>query len=346
MKIKTVLGNFDFMPADYTRPLAYGGLSTIYGVNREAVDKLTEICTVPGNINGGNIQYVEEGRIKIGDWNITIPQNRSWVIPFSCSEYNSLQRSSRCRNVMRSKMSEQEPIFAITEEDKLVTILRLEYIPGKTLTNWRKISVRSLLYMVQDISFTLEDLEEAGVVHSDIKPGNIILQSVADRKRATLIDFGFAYSTDLSHLSDHWQRAVDDYQQKLMREFLFRGTPQYASPEQVRGEKIIPQSDWFSLGLVLFNLIAGEQGFTEIAGEPITKRDGLAWRSYLANFTTTGRGSLMDILMRAIRKKRLTVKHLPEGLECLFHPQAEKRDLLAVRESAKLDLQQLIARNG
>ena len=83
-----------------------------------------------------------------------------------------------------------------------------------------------------------------GLVHRDVKPANILLETTVDR--VMLTDFGLA-------------RAVDDA--SLTRTGVIAGTPQYMSPEQASGDAIDHRSDLFSLGSVLYAMCAGRPPF-------------------------------------------------------------------------------------
>src|SRR5262249_25129453 len=83
-----------------------------------------------------------------------------------------------------------------------------------------------------------------GLIHRDVKPGNILLEDQGGRVKIT--DFGLA-------------RAADDV--SLTRSGVISGTPLYMSPEQARGEAVDHRSDLFSLGSVLYKLCTGHPAF-------------------------------------------------------------------------------------
>ncbi|CAN5202265.1 hypothetical protein BH11PSE14_BH11PSE14_12490 [soil metagenome] len=100
---------------------------------------------------------------------------------------------------------------------------------------------RAALRIVHDIAGALDYAHAQGVVHRDVKPDNILRRANGS---CLLSDFGIA-------------RAMDS-QTALTREGTSIGTPQYMSPEQLRGEKIDGRSDLYSLGVVLYQLLTGE----------------------------------------------------------------------------------------
>ncbi|TNF48259.1 serine/threonine protein kinase [bacterium] len=85
---------------------------------------------------------------------------------------------------------------------------------------------------------------ERGIVHRDVKPGNIMLSARGDVK---LADFGIVFVSGSADLTTTGQVI---------------GTPSYMSPEQIRGEDLGPASDIFSLGVVLYEAVTGSKPFT------------------------------------------------------------------------------------
>ncbi|QEH32176.1 Serine/threonine-protein kinase PknB [Aquisphaera giovannonii] len=104
--------------------------------------------------------------------------------------------------------------------------------------------VKEVLRVGMQAARALAAAHDQGLVHRDVKPSNILLESGVERVK--LSDFGLA-------------RAVDDASQT--QSGVVAGTPQYMSPEQARGDAIDHRSDLFSLGGVLYFMLAGHSPF-------------------------------------------------------------------------------------
>jgi serine/threonine-protein kinase len=124
----------------------------------------------------------------------------------------------------------------------------MEFVEGESLKDvldrWRPLRPEHALAVVYQICRGLEHAHAKGIVHRDIKPGNIMLTKSGTAK---ITDFGLAKLTQ----SNSTQTAADS----------ILGTPLYMSPEQAFGESVDQRSDLFSLGTVLYELLTGRQPF-------------------------------------------------------------------------------------
>lgn len=111
------------------------------------------------------------------------------------------------------------------------------------------LELREAVRITREIAAALQYVHEAGVLHRDVKPANILVEQGG---RPLLCDFGLAISEARS--APGWTLS---------------GTPQYASPEQLRSEPLDPRADVFSLGATLFHLVAGHPPFPGNTAEQI-----------------------------------------------------------------------------
>ena len=149
--------------------------------------------------------------------------------------------------------------------------LALEYVAGQPIDVYareRQLGVRTKLGLIVQVARAVAHAHAQLVVHRDLKPSNIL---VDQQGQAHLLDFGIAKLIDPVPTDD----AVE-----APRTQMRALTPDYASPEQIRGEVIGTASDVYSLGVVLFELLVGErpyrlqQGLSAMAlAEAITHAD-------------------------------------------------------------------------
>ena len=128
----------------------------------------------------------------------------------------------------------------------------MEYIAGQPIDQYcdsNRLGVCERLHLFRTVCLAVQFAHEHGVVHRDIKPGNIL---IADEGVPKLLDFGIAKVVD----PQHWTHSFDQTASVLRLM-----TPEYASPEQVRGEYVLEPSDIYSLGVLLYELLTGHRPY-------------------------------------------------------------------------------------
>ncbi len=125
----------------------------------------------------------------------------------------------------------------------------MEYVAGRTLRDilreGRKILPERALEITSGVLSALDYSHRAGIIHRDIKPGNVMLTPSGDVK---VMDFGIA-------------RAISDAQSTMTQTAAVVGTAQYLSPEQARGETVDSRSDVYSAGCLVYELLTGRPPF-------------------------------------------------------------------------------------
>jgi WD40 repeat protein/serine/threonine protein kinase len=142
------------------------------------------------------------------------------------------------------------PVYDVGRIDG-VHYLTMAYIEGRTLAEelraGRTFQPREIATIIRKLALALGKAHAAGVVHRDLKPGNIMLDPDGE---PILMDFGLAYREETDEL-------------RLTKSGMIVGSPAYMSPEQIEGDpgKIGPASDVYSLGVVLYEMITGKLPF-------------------------------------------------------------------------------------
>ena len=149
-----------------------------------------------------------------------------------------LARDVTHRNVIR--------IFDLGQAEG-IKFLSMEFVDGKDLTAILKekgpFPVEEAVEIMEQVCFALEEAHEAGVVHRDLKPQNIM---IGPDGRVVVMDFGIARSVQVTGMTQTGS---------------VLGTPDYMSPEQVKGQQADARSDIFALGVIFFELLTGEKPY-------------------------------------------------------------------------------------
>ena len=148
--------------------------------------------------------------------------------------------------------------------------LVMEYVDGLPLTQWcrqQKPSLRERVRLLTRIADGVQHAHQKGVVHRDLKPGNILIAEIDGVATPRIIDFGIASQADEGAGEDNRPEPA--------------GTPGYMSPEQtISGMDVDSRSDVYALGAILFELVSGKRphgttatGEGSSTGEPLRPSD-------------------------------------------------------------------------
>ena len=180
------------------------------------------------------------------------------------------------------------PIHAVEEHGDLVFFV-MAYVDGQTLTQRIRergpLPVREATRIVREVAWALVHAHGQGVVHRDIKPDNILLENGTGR--ALVSDFGIATAGP----------GADDGAQVL-------GTPEFMSPEQVRGEPVDARSDLYSLGVLAFLALAGRYPYPQGAPSEVMAHHLSTAPPHLSAAAPGVPKKLGDLVDRCLRKDR------------------------------------------
>lgn len=175
---------------------------------------------------------------------------------------NDKQRLVRFEQEARAASALNHPniitIYEIGFEDGK-NFIATEYIDGQTLRHKLRenaLSINEALEIAQQVANALVAAHQANIVHRDVKPENIMIRPDGLVK---VLDFGLAKQTLSSN--DFVNTEVETLAKGMTTPGTILGTLQYMSPEQVRGLPLDARSDIFSLGVVIYEMIAGKEPF-------------------------------------------------------------------------------------
>lgn len=244
---------------------------------------------------------------------------------------DELGRQRFCREARSAASVTHENVVAVHQVEKVpekgIAFLVMQLISGETLEqrmNREKIlPVNEIVRISMEAARGLAAAHAQGLIHRDVKPGNILLEPPTNRVKLT--DFGLA-------------RITEDV--KLTRTGYVSGTPLYMAPEQALGAEPDPRSDLFSLGAVMYEMAAGQTPFTGSSALAILKQITEAKHKPLKEVNPHAPAWLAEIIDDLLAKKPAerydTAADLAEVLEYHWaHLKTSSEELPAVCQVEK-----------
>jgi predicted Ser/Thr protein kinase len=205
---------------------------------------------------------------------------------------NDPQQTERFLREARSQARVEHPnvckVHEVGEVDGRPYIA-MQFIEGSNLSELRgELAMEEMVRLVRDVARAIQAAHRSGLIHRDLKPANILVGTDdAGRRHPFVVDFGLAQ---------------DQTEESLTRTGMISGTPSYLSPEQAQGIALDRRSDVYSLGIVLYEMLAGEPPF--VGPNPA--------------------GTLLRVLQEDAKPLRKAASAVPQDLETIVMKCIEK----------------------
>lgn len=187
-----------------------------------------------------------------------LKERRVFKFCFRADRVRSLKREVTLFRVLRERAGQHPNIVNV--HDVYLTeppfYVAMDFVEGNSLPTWMesqggfdRVPMETRVEIVAQVAEALHAAHDAGVLHRDVKPGNILLNGRVDDPQAKLSDFGIGQVLSLEVLGDVTAHGLT---QTLMGSSSGSGTQMYLAPELMRGQPSSAQSDIFALGVVLY----------------------------------------------------------------------------------------------
>ncbi len=183
------------------------------------------------------------------------------------------------------------PIFKVGGYKNEVLYIVMRCIDGPSLRHLleqhQRLPLRDAARIARQAADALGHAHQQGVVHRDVKPDNILLDAAG---HVLVTDFGIAKAAQEASVS------------QLTTEGMVVGTPHYMSPEQATGERVDARSDVYSLGIVLYQMLAGAPPFDGDSAQAILMKQATAEPVPIRDVRSDVPGALAAVVDRTLAK--------------------------------------------
>ena len=220
----------------------------------------------------------------------------------------NLRFEREVRAVARLNHPNVVQVYDFGHEGELAYIV-MEYIKGKELKDSfdasQRFDLATIFRLMTELLAALEFAHEAGVIHRDVKPANVMIDAGGHAK---LTDFGVARVTE-----------PEGEQLEKTRAGTIVGTPAYMSPEQIQGQPLDRRSDVFSAGILFYQLLTWQKPFTGSQWELAKKiiEDDPVWPSKLVDIPADIDRVVARALAKDPERRYPTARSFAEAIEFL-----------------------------
>ncbi len=206
-------------------------------------------------------------------------EERVFKFCFRADRVRALKREVTIWKVLKEKLGEHPNIVPVREVyfEAPPFYIVMDYAAGEDLRLWcerqggaDRIPLGQRMEVLAQLAEALGAAHQAGILHRDVKPGNILISEAGGRIRVRLSDFGIGNLMAKEGLD---RAAVAGFTQTMMGDSAPAGSSLYLAPELLAGGEASPASDFYALGVVAFQLLLGN------LSEPLTQD----WKQRLLN---------------------------------------------------------------